>query len=497
MPHSFKLSNTDTQAASTQKPSTKTAMSAATADTKASTDNPLLQTPPHNIEIERALLSTLMSVEESFEKIDTLVSGDDFYGERHKRIFEAIAHLARVNEPYDTLMVHDYLSRQNQLHLVGGEEYLAQISQSTPSFYRYVDYALKVRELSVYRQLIKSANNMLNLAYHPKQQSVTDILDVVEADIFRIGESYANGSSKSGPKKIDAVLTDVVTQLQELKHSDGGITGLDTGFTELNNKTLGLQDSDMIIVAARPSMGKTAFSLNIAQAALNNNLPVVIFSMEMPAESIVMRMLSAWGSIHQGRLRSGTMDEHEWANLMHGITFLQDKHLYIDDRNNLSPTEVRSTCRRLAKNHEQGLGLIIIDYLQLMKVPSMEGSNNRVGEIAEISRSIKALAREMKCPVIALSQLNRSLEQRPNKRPVMSDLRESGQIEQDADLILFIYRDEVYNPDKEGNKGLAEIIIGKQRNGGLGKVPLKFIGEYTRFEDFIDMPVPDAYDDEE
>lgn len=455
-----------------------------------------INTLPHNIDMERSLLASLMGIDDSFEKIDTIITADDFYGERHKRIFEAISHLSRVNEPYDALMVYEYLSRQNQLSLVGGEEYLTQINQSPATFFNLVSYAEKVRELSVYRQMIKAANNMLNLAYHPKKQGITDILDVVEADIFRIGESYANGSSKSGPKKIDDVLGSVVNQLQELKLRDGNITGLDTGFLELNNKTLGLQNSDMIIVAARPSMGKTTFAMNIAQAALIQNVPVVVFSMEMPAESIAMRLMSSWGGIHQGRLRSGTMYEDEWASLMSSITFLQDKHLYIDDRNNLSPSEMRSTCRRLAKNHPDGLGLIIIDYLQLMKVPGME--NNRVGEIGEISRSIKALAREMNCPVIALSQLNRSLENRPNKRPVMSDLRESGQIEQDADLILFIYRDEVYYPDKENNKGLAEIIIGKQRNGGLGKVPLRFIGEYTRFEDFIDAhDIPSDYQDEE
>ncbi len=451
--------------------------------------------PPHNIEMERSLLASLMSIDNAFEQVDSEVAAADFYGERHKHIFEAISHLARVNEPYDTLMVHEYLSRLELLTLAGGESYLMQINQSPANYFNLVTYAKKVRELSVYRQLIKSANNMLNLAYHPKQQSVTDILDVVEADIFRIGESFANGDSKTGPRKVDDVIVSVVEQLNELKGMDGSVTGLDTGFEELNVKTLGLQNSDMIIVAARPSMGKTTFAMNIAQTALNNGKAVAVFSMEMPSESIVMRLLSSWGAIHQGHLRSANMNEGEWANLMSSITWLQDKHLYIDDRNNLSPSEVRATCRRLAKNHPNGLDLIIIDYLQLMKVPGME--NNRVGEIGEISRSIKALAREMKCPVIALSQLNRSLENRPNKRPVMSDLRESGQIEQDADLILFIYRDEVYYPDKQNNKGVAEIIIGKQRNGGLGKVPLKFTGEFTRFDNMIGYDIPDDYDEEE
>lgn len=473
-------------------------------DTNASTalsDNLLTNQPPHNIELERAFLSTLMSVAESFERIDTIITEEDFYGQRHKKIFEAIAHLARINEPYDTLMVYEYLDKQDQLGLIGGREYLSQVSQTTPTYFNLVSYAEKIRELSIYRQMIKSANNMLSLAYHPKNQSISEILDMVEADIFRIGESYANGNSKTGPKIVGDLIEPIMAHINELKNAprtneDGIITGLDTGFESLNNKTLGLQKSDMIVVAARPSMGKTTFAINIAQAALMKDKAVVIFSMEMPAESIVMRILSSWGSIDQGNLRSGNMKEAEWSTLMQSISFLQDKHLYIDDRNNLSPSEMRSTCRRLAKNHPEGLGLIIIDYLQLMKVNGME--NNRVGEISEISRSIKALAREMKCPVIALSQLNRSLENRPNKRPLMSDLRESGQIEQDADLILFIYRDEVYNPPKDDTeKGLTEIIIGKHRNGGLGKVPLRFIGKFTRFDEYIRQELPDSYQAEE
>lgn len=461
----------------------------------AKTDDLLSLQPPHSIEIEQALLASLMSIDESFEKIDSIITDDDFYGERHKHIFRAITHLSRVNQPYDSLMVYDYLNTQNLLNAAGGEEYLMQINQSPATIFNLVPYAERVRELSVYRQLIKSANNMLNLAYHPKKQTVNEILDIVEADIFRINENYTNGVGKQGVQKITDILQNVTNQLAELKNRDGSMIGLATPFEELNNKTQGLQKGDMIVVAARPSMGKTTFAMNLAESVLMQGLPVVVFSMEMPAEAIGTRMLSSLGQINQTNLRSGNMSEQEWAQLSTAITMLQDTHLYVDARNNLPPTEIRSTCRRIAKNHEGGLGMVIIDYLQLMKVPGME--NNRVGEIGEISRSIKALAREMNCPVVALSQLNRSLEQRPNKRPVMSDLRESGAIEQDADLIMFIYRDEVYNKDKADNKGFAEIIIGKQRNGPIGTVPLRFEGQFTRFTNFIaGYGMPDDYEEE-
>lgn len=464
--------------------------------TSSAGDDLLSLQPPHNIEIERALLASLMSIDESFEKVDSIIRDEDFYGERHKHIFRAITHLSRVNQPYDSLMVHDYLNAQNLLNAAGGEEYLMQINQSPATLFNLVPYAERVREFSVYRQLIKAANNMLNLAYHPKKQTVSEILDTVEADIFRINENYTSGVGKQGAQNIVDILQNVVVQLDELKKRDGSMIGLATPFEELNNKTQGLQKGDMVVVAARPSMGKTTFAMNLAESVLMQGLPVVVFSMEMPAESIVTRMLSSLGQINQTNLRSGNMSEQEWAQFSTAVTMLQDKHLYVDARNNLPPTEVRSTCRRIAKNHEGGLGMVIIDYLQLMKVPGME--NNRVGEIGEISRSLKALAREMNCPVVALSQLNRSLENRPNKRPVMSDLRESGAIEQDADLIMFIYRDEVYNKDKADSKGFAEIIIGKQRNGPIGTVPLRFEGQFTRFTNFIAGDyMPEDYEGDE
>lgn len=450
--------------------------------------------PPHNLDIEKALLATLMSLDDSFERIETILQADDFYGDRHKHIFAAISHLSVINHPYDTLVVVDYMNQQNTLELAGGEAYFAQINQSPTTLFNLVAYAERIKELSVYRQLIHIANNMLNLAYHPKQQSVSEILDTVEADIFRVGESYAHNHHGQGVQRVDDVLGKVVHQLQELQNRDGSMIGLETPFTELNNKTQGLQKGDLVIVAARPSMGKTTFALNLAETVLvHAALPVVVFSMEMPATSIVMRMVSSFGEIHQGHVRSGNMSEEEWEKFYTTVGFLQNLHLYIDDRNNLPPSEVRATCRRIAKNHNTGLGMVIVDYLQLMKVPGME--NNRVNEIGEISRSLKALAREMNCPVVALSQLNRSLEQRTDKRPVMADLRESGAIEQDADLIMFIYRDEVYHKEKKDNKGIAEIIISKQRNGPIGKVMLSFQGEYTKFDN-IAPDIPDYQYDE-
>ena len=440
----------------------------------------LSQQPPHNVDIEKALLATLMSIDESFDKISDIVTKDDFYAGRHQHIFAAIAHLALVGEPYDTVMVHDWLNSQKLLKQAGGESYLADIVTQSPStMFNIVSYAERVRELSTLRQLITTGNEMLALAYDPRERGVSDILDTVESKIFAINEQHNKRAQQRGPVDVGSVLVNVIEQMDELKNNPDGMIGLRTPFDELNNKTQGLQPGDLIIVAARPSMGKTTFAMNLAEGVLfHENLPVIVLSMEMPAESIVMRLLSSWGQINQTSLRSAQMNEDEWARMMNAISHLQDKHLYIDDSTALPPSEVRSRCRRIAKNHDGKVGMVIVDYLQLMKVPSLSG--NRVEEISEISRSLKALARELNCPVIALSQLNRSLENRPNKRPIMSDLRESGAIEQDADLITFIYRDEVYNENSD-LKGVAEIIIGKQRNGPIGTVRLAFEGQYTRF----------------
>lgn len=452
----------------------------------------LKQLPPHNMEIEKALLASLMSVSESYDRIADIVRTQDFYAVRHQSIFNAISALAHANEPYDSVMVYEWLERQKKLDMAGGEQYLGDIlSQSPATLFNLTGYAERVKELSTLRQLIDACNEVLNLAYQPKEQSISEILDKAESSIFAINEQYSKRAGQKGPTAVSDILPSVVNQIDELRKTPGGMIGLETTFVELNNKTQGLQNGDLVIVAARPSMGKTTFAMNLVESVLfKHDLPVVMFSMEMPSESIVMRMISSWGMVNQARLRSGQMNEEEWARMINSVEHIQNTKLYIDDSQALPPSEVRSRCRRIAKAYDGRLGLVVVDYLQLMKVPSMDG--NRVGEISEISRSLKALAREMNCPVIALSQLNRSLENRPNKRPIMSDLRESGAIEQDADLIMFIYREEVYNEHTDA-KGVAEIIIGKQRNGPIGTVRLEFEGQYTRFKNLTNefsMDIP-------
>lgn len=447
----------------------------------------LNQLPPHNIEIEKALLASLMSVSESYERIADIVRRSDFYAARHQQIFDAISALANANEPYDSVMVFEWLERQKKLDMMGGEQYLGEIlSQSPASLFNLTAYAERVKELSTLRKLIDASNEILNLAYNPKEHGVSDILDKAESAIFAINEQYSKRVGQNGPTLVGEIMPKVVRQIDELRNTPGGMIGLETTFTELNNKTQGLQDGDLVIVAARPSMGKTTFAMNLVESVLfKHDLPVVVFSMEMPSESIVMRMISSWGMVNQANLRSGAMKEEEWARMLNAVEHIQNTKLYIDDSQALPPSEVRTRCRRIAKSYDGKLGLVVVDYLQLMKVPSMEG--NRVGEISEISRSLKALAREMNCPVVALSQLNRSLESRPNKRPIMSDLRDSGAIEQDADLMMFIYREEVYN-DKTDAKGVAEIIIGKQRNGPTGTIRLEFQGQFTRFTNLTHDP---------
>ncbi|MBH8306832.1 replicative DNA helicase [Acinetobacter baumannii] len=453
------------------------------------------RTPPHNLAIEQAVLAALMTVAESFEQVSDLLKENDFYATRHKYIYRAIEKLAQENSPYDAVLVNDWLLKQNLLDAIGGEEYLMQLMADSPSsFYNLETYANKIKDFSTLRSMIKVSTEILQNAYDTKGRGVSEILDLAETSIFSLAEQHNNNKKDSGPKAISSVTADVISKLDELSKLDGNITGLTTGFLELDNKTSGMQPGDLIIVAARPSMGKTTFAMNLVESVLQyNKLPALVFSMEMPADSIAMRLISAMGKVHQGHLRSGNLDADEWTKVTGTILQLQQMHLYIDDSSALPPTEVRARARRIAKMHDGKIGCIMVDYLQLMKVPGM--GDNRVGEISEISRSLKALAKEMNCPVIALSQLNRSLENRPNKRPVMSDLRESGAIEQDADLIMFIYRDEVYNKESK-EAGTAEIIIGKQRNGPIGTVRLAFEGQYTRFSN-LSPEYYSQYDDEE
>ena len=436
-----------------------------------------LKLPPHSLEAEQAVLGGLMLDDQAWDRVSDRVKEEDFYRRDHRLIFQAIALLANAGDPRDALTVSETLTRLGELDNAGGIAYLGELVRNTSSATNIAAYGDIVRERSVLRQLIRISNEVSDTAFQPQGATAQDILDQAERKIFAIAEQQQKGG---GPQALRPLLQKALDRIDKLFQSTESITGLSTGFADLDDRTSGLQNGDLVIVAARPSMGKTTFAMNLVEnAMLRSGKPVLVFSMEMPAEQLVMRMLSSLGRIDQGRVRSGKLEEEDWPRLTSTMTMLSEQKLLIDDSASLSPNDVRTRARRVARE-QGGLGLIMVDYLQLMRVPGLE--SNRVNEISEISRSLKALAKEMECPVIALSQLNRSLEQRPNKRPVMSDLRESGAIEQDADVIMFIYRDEVYNPESP-DKGTAEIIIGKQRNGPIGALRLAFHGKYTRFED--------------
>ena len=440
-----------------------------------------LVAPPHSIEAEQSILGGLLisgANANAWDDIVEKVSDIDFYRSDHRDIFRMIGQLIEEGKPIDIVTVSEALNQLNLLEQIGGEAYLGNLAKNTPSAANIGAYATIVRERAVLRQLISVSNKISESAFNPKGRESGDVLDEAERQIFEIAEMRSRGP---GPKAIKALLADAVNKIDQLYHSQDQLTGAPSGFSDLDQMTNGLQPADLVIVAGRPSMGKTTFAMNICEhVAVTTDKPVVVFSMEMPADSIVMRMLSSLGRIDQSRLRSGQLTEEDWPRVNSAMAILSTKKIYIDDSPALNPLEVRARTRRVFREHGE-IGLILVDYLQLMQVP---GAENRVGEISEISRSLKALAKEMNAPLIALSQLNRGLEQRPNKRPVMSDLRESGAIEQDADIIAFIYRDEVYN--KETNdKGIAEIIIGKHRNGPIGAVKLAFLGQFTRFEDLM------------
>ncbi len=441
--------------------------------------------PPHSIEAEQAVLGGLMLSQESHERVLELVGEVDFYQYNHRLIFRAAVSILGVNEPVDVVTVTDWLQQNDVLEEAGGIHYIGALAQETPSAANIQAYAEIVRERSVLRQLISVSNEIADSAFHTEGRKSGELLDQAEARVFSIADQRAKASG--GFQNINSVLTRSLDRITHLFESGESITGLSTGFTELDEKTSGFQPSDLIIIAGRPSMGKTAFSMNLAEhAALTADAPVAVFSMEMPADQLAMRMISSLGRVELQNLRTGKLTEQDWPRITSAITLLNEKrNVYIDDTPAMTPTDLRARCRRLKREH--GLSLIVIDYLQLMRLAS--SGENRATEISEISRSLKALAKELEVPVIALSQLNRSLEQRPDKRPVMSDLRESGAIEQDADVIIFIYRDEVYNPDNPDSHGKAEVLIRKQRNGPIGMVPLTFLGQYTRFENYT----PEVY----
>jgi replicative DNA helicase len=439
-----------------------------------------LKIPPHSIEAEQSVLGGLMLDNRSWDKIADLIIESDFYRRDHQLIFRAIAELFEQSLPVDVITLAEFHDKRGELNDVGEVAYLGTLVRNTPSAANIAAYAEIVRERSVMRQLIHIGTNISNSAFNPEGKSSEDMLDKAEQMVFQIAEQGAKRGN--GFVQVKEVLGKVVDRIDTLFENDSSVTGLSTGFNDFDTQTSGLQPADLIIVAGRPSMGKTTFSMNIAEhAAIKAKEPVAVFSMEMPADSLAMRMLSSLGQIDQHRLRTGKLHDDDWPRLTSAIALLNEAPLFIDDTPALSPTELRARARRLKREH--GLSLIVIDYIQLMQGNSGSRSENRATEISDISRSLKALAKELDVPLIALSQLNRSLEQRPNKRPVMSDLRESGAIEQDADLIVFIYRDEVYNEDSP-DKGKAEIIIGKQRNGPIGTVALTFQGQYTRFANF-------------
>jgi replicative DNA helicase len=438
-----------------------------------------LKVAPQSIEAEQAVLGGLMLDNNAWDRIADVVSEEDFYRRDHRLIYRAIASLAAQGNPCDVVTLSEWLSKQGVLEDAGGLAYLGTLAKNVPSSANIKAYADIVRERSVLRQLITVGNEISNSAYQTEGRSTEELLDQAESEVFRIAEQGARG--KQGFVAIRNLLTKAVDRIETLFQQDNPITGVPTGWADFDEKTSGLQPSDLIIVAGRPSMGKTSFAMNMAEnAAIQSKLPTLVFSMEMPGEQLAMRMFSSLGRIDQHKLRTGKLEDEDWPRLTSAVSILSEAPMFIDDTPALTPNEVRARARRMSREH--GLGLIVIDYLQLMQVHGTK--ENRTNEISEISRSLKALAKELNVPVVALSQLNRSLEQRPDKRPVMSDLRESGAIEQDADVIVFIYRDEVYNEDSP-DKGTAEILIRKQRNGPIGMSRLTFLGQYTRFENYI------------
>lgn len=436
-----------------------------------------LKVPPHSIEAEQAVIGGLMLDNNAWERVLDLVSDNDFYRHDHRLIFRAIYKLAERNLPFDVVTLSEQLDKEGQLSQVGGLAYLGELAKNTPSVANIKAYAQIIRERATLRQLIGISNEIGDSAYNPQGRGADEILDEAERKIFEIAEARPK---TGGPVGLNELLTKAIDRIDTLFNTHEAITGISTGFADLDEKTSGLQPADLIIVAGRPSMGKTTFAMNLVEnAVLRSDKAVLVYSLEMPGESLVMRMLSSLGRIDQTKVRSGRLDDDDWPRLTSAVNLLNERKLFIDDTAGISPSEMRARTRRLVREHGD-LALIMVDYLQLMQLGG-GGGENRTNEISEISRSLKALAKEFNCPVIALSQLNRSLEQRPNKRPVNSDLRESGAIEQDADVIMFVYRDEVYHPETE-HKGVAEIIIGKQRNGPIGTVRLAFLGKYTRFE---------------
>ena len=435
-----------------------------------------LRVPPHSIDAEQAVLGGLMLDPYALEKILDLLSYTDFYRRDHQLIFKAITELSEKSKPYDAVTLGDWFEAHALADQVGGTPYLVELAQTTPSAANIRAYAEIVRDKSVLRSLIEVGTSIAEDGFAPGARETPDLLAEAEQRVFKIADQ--NRTGRKDMVSLKEAMKEAFEILQVRYESQGTVTGLPTGFHDFDEMTAGLQPSDLIVLAARPAMGKTTLALNMAEyAALKSKKAVVIFSMEMSASQLAFRLISSIGRINAGRLKTGQLEDEDWSRVTMAMKMLSESKIFIDDEPALSPAKLLSKARRLKREHD--LGLVVVDYLQLMQVPG--NSENRATEISEISRSLKALAKELNLPVIALSQLNRGLESRTDKRPVMSDLRESGAIEQDADIILFIYRDEYYNKDSN-DKGLAEVLISKHRNGATGTVKLKFFGEYTRFD---------------
>ncbi len=432
--------------------------------------------PPHSVEAEQAVLGGLMLDNKRLEAVREVVSDKDFFRDDHRQIFRMMCDLSEEDQPLDVITLSEELHRHDELERVGGLGYLTELAANTPSAANILAYANIVRERSTLRQLISVAQEISKSGYNPLGLDADDLLQIAEKRVAEIAEDRPK---EGGLLELNELLKSTVQRIDELFRSGSDLTGVSSGLEDLDKRTSGWQPGELIILAARPSMGKTALALNFVESAIfTQSRPTLVFSMEMPSASLVMRMMSSIGRIDQGKIRNGKLTEEDWPKLSAAVSKLKDKLLFIDDTPGLSPTEMRARVRRVAREHGNP-GMIMVDYLQLMQLSGP--SEGRTQEVSEISRSLKAMAKEYDCPVIALSQLNRGVEQRPNKRPMNSDLRESGSIEQDADVILFIYRDEYYNEDSP-DKGVAELIVGKQRNGEVGTSRAAFIGKYTRFE---------------
>jgi replicative DNA helicase len=444
-----------------------------------------LKVPPHSIEAEQSLLGALLLDNQAFDRVADLVTGEDFYRDDHRRLWRHIARLIEASKPADVVTVSESVEASEDKDKTGGPAYLGALAQNTPSALNIRRYAELVRERAVQRRLAQVATGIAEEALNPGGKEVGQLLDEAESRIFQIAESGARRDQ--GLLEIKPVLARVFERIDHLYHRENqsDVTGVPTGYTRIDQMTSGLQPGDLVVIAARPSMGKTALALNIAEhVAVDNGLPVAVFSMEMSSTQLAMRMLGSIARVDQHKMRTGRLNDKEWGDLSDAMAKLHETPLFIDEGGALTALEVRARARRLKRQYSK-LGLIVIDYLQLMSATSQ--GENRATEISEISRSLKAMAKELDVPVVALSQLNRAVDQRPDRRPVMSDLRESGAIEQDADVIMFIYREVVYKPDlPEDQRGLAEVIIGKQRNGPIGTIKLTFLGQHTRFENYQD-----------